>query len=77
MLHYPSRNAKASIPNSCLMEVSRSVVPYAQLPVWLMCIPTTIMQQEETVMGTGQNDKLELSQGKTPSHRTMFWKENN
>lgn len=56
------------------MEVSRSVIPYTQLPVWLMCIPTAIMQQEETGKGIGQNDEPELSQGKTLSDHTLFWK---
>lgn len=54
------------------MEVSRSVIRYTQLPVWLMC--TTVMQQKETGIGIGQNDELELSKGKTLSHHTLFWK---
>lgn len=54
------------------MEVSRSVIPYTQLPVWFTC--TTTVQQKETGMGTGQDDELELSQGKTLSHHTLFWK---
>jgi len=56
------------------MEVSRSVIPYAQLPVWLMCIPAATMQRKETGMGIGQNDELEVSQGKTLNRHTLFWK---
>lgn len=56
------------------MEVSRSVIPYTQLPVWLIYIATAIMQQKETGMGIGQNGELELRQGKSLSHRTLFWK---
>lgn len=57
------------------MEVSRSIIPYTQLPVWFTC--TTTVQQKETGMGTGQDDELELSQGKTLSHHTLFWKKKN
>lgn len=39
-----------------------------------MGTPTTMMKQEETGLGIGQNDKLESNQVKTLRYHTLFWK---
>lgn len=56
------------------MEVSESALFYAQLPDWLMCIHAAVVEQEEKGRGIRQKNELVISQGKAPSHHTLFWK---
>lgn len=54
------------------MEVSESALFYAQLPDWLMCIHAAVVEQEEKGRGIRQKNELVISQGKAPSHHTLF-----